>query len=145
MPDQDDPKERKGFTVTDRRIFSPGDSDPREPGPDQPAPAPATTAADTAAPPATPRAAPPARALPPVDFQTFVISLGSSALLHMGGMPHPEAADHPVDLVLAKHSIDLLAMLEQKTKGNLTDGEAQLLTSLLYDLRLRYVEAARAK
>jgi hypothetical protein len=86
-----------------------------------------------------------AAGLPPVDFHTFVLSLGSSALLHLGELEHPEAGDAKPDLPLAKHTIDILAMLQEKTKGNLTPPEEKLIESLLYDLRLRYVEASKAK
>ena len=81
--------------------------------------------------------------LPEVDFHTFVLSLGSSALLHLGELEHPEAGGPHKDLALAKHTIDILAMLQDKTKGNLGAPEAELLENLLYDLRLQYVEASR--
>ncbi len=81
---------------------------------------------------------------PPVDFTTFVLSLGTSALMHLGeplpGAPGPAQ----VNLPLARHTIDLLALLEQKTRGNLTGEEERLLTKLLFDLRLRYVDRAKA-
>lgn len=83
------------------------------------------------------------RRLPPVDFPTFVLSLGSSALMHLGEAPHPGSGASEKDLPLAKHSIDILTMLQEKTRGNLTPPEAQLLENLLYDLRLRYVEVAK--
>jgi hypothetical protein len=81
--------------------------------------------------------------LPPVDFATFVLSLGSSALMHLGEVEQPGTGALAKNLPLAKHSIDILSMLESKTKGNLTPPEAQLLENLLFDLRLRYVEATR--
>ncbi len=81
--------------------------------------------------------------LPPVDFHTFILSLGSSALLHLGELEHPEAGATKPDLSLAKHTIDLLAMLQEKTKGNLTPPEDKLIESLLYDLRIRWVEATK--
>jgi hypothetical protein len=85
-----------------------------------------------------------AGALPPVDFSTFVLSLGSSALMHFGEVdPETGSGTGKVDLPLAKHTIDLLSMLQAKTRGNLTGQEAQLLESLLFDLRLRYVSAAK--
>ena len=80
---------------------------------------------------------------PPVDFTTFVLSLGTSALMHLGeplpGAPGPGE----VSLPLARQTIDLLALVEQKTRGNLTGEEERLLTQLLFDLRLRYVEQAK--
>jgi hypothetical protein len=82
-------------------------------------------------------------ALPAVDFHTFVLSLGSSALLHLGELEHPEGGATEKDLPLAKHTIDILSMLEEKTKGNLTSAEEKLIQSLLYDLRLRYVNASK--
>ena len=83
--------------------------------------------------------------LPPVDFQTLVISLGSSVLMHLGLMPSEAGLGGPVtqDLAMAKHSIDVLAMLQEKTRGNLSSAEADLLQGLLYDLRIQYIEAAR--
>lgn len=75
-----------------------------------------------------------------IDFTTFCISLGSSAFVHLGEVPHPETQRVDPNLVLAKQTIDLLGMLEEKTRGNLTPEEAKLLEHLLADLRLRYVE-----
>jgi hypothetical protein len=81
--------------------------------------------------------------LPPVDFPTFVLSLGSSALMHLGMAPDPASGATEKSLPMAKHTIDILAMLQEKTKGNLAPPEAELLENLLYDLRLQYVEASR--
>jgi hypothetical protein len=77
----------------------------------------------------------------PIDFYTFVFSLGSSAIVHLGDAPHPETgAPIPPDLLLAKQTIDILAMLQEKTKGNLTPEEEKFLDALLMDLRMRFVE-----
>ena len=77
----------------------------------------------------------------PIDFYTFVLSLGSSAFVHLGDAPHPETgAPAPPELLLAKQTIDILAMLRDKTKGNLTPEEEKFLDSLLTDLRIRFVE-----
>jgi hypothetical protein len=81
--------------------------------------------------------------LPAVDFHTFVLSLGSSVLLHLGELDHPEGGDAREDLALAKHTIDIIGMLQEKTKGNLTPAEDKLIESLLFDLRLRYVEKTK--
>lgn len=78
--------------------------------------------------------------LPHVDFATFVLSLSHSALMHLGEAPHPEDDGVRVSLPLAKQTIDLLGLLEEKTKGNLTGEEERLLTQILFDLRMRYVE-----
>jgi hypothetical protein len=129
-----------GFTVTDRRSFS-GAGDDRA---TEEAPPPAADQLPTGAPePLGPKSARDAAALPAVDFHTFVLSLGSSALLHLGELEHPEAGPPQKDLPLAKHTIDILAMLQEKTKGNLTAAEEKLMESLLYDLRLRYVAASK--
>ena len=79
-----------------------------------------------------------------VDFTTFVLSLGSSALVHLGDMSHPEAGSTGENLLLARQTIDILAMLEEKTRGNLTPEETRFLRDLLADLRLRFVERSRA-
>jgi len=79
----------------------------------------------------------------PVDFGTFVLSLGSSALVHLGEIQHPESAEAQENLALARQTIDLLAMLEEKTKGNLSAEEARFLGDLLSDLRLKFVEKTR--
>jgi hypothetical protein len=79
-----------------------------------------------------------------IDFYTFIFSLGSSAFIHLGDAPHPETGQ-PVkpDLALAQQTIDLLAMLKEKTKGNLTSEEEKFLDTLLLDLRLRFVEKSK--
>jgi hypothetical protein len=82
-------------------------------------------------------------ALGPVDFSTHILSLASSALIALHKMPTPEGDDHPLDLETARHLIDVLGMLEQKTKGNLDDTEQRLLQSLIYDLRVAYVDAQK--
>ena len=84
------------------------------------------------------------QALGPIDFSTHVLSLASSAMIALGRMPAPDGQPHPLDIETAKHLIDVLGMLEQKTKGNLDEAEAKLLASLIYDLRVAYVDA-RAK
>jgi hypothetical protein len=83
-------------------------------------------------------------ALGPVDFSTHVLSLASSALIALGKMPAPDGTPHPVELDTARHLIDVLAMLETKTKGNLEEAEHKLLASLIYDLRVAYVDAQNA-
>ncbi len=87
---------------------------------------------------------------PQLDFNAFVLSLASSALIHLGLAPDPDApqgdaAKPKANLGLAQQSIDLLALLQEKTRGNLTPNEESFLRNLLYDLRMRYVEVARAK
>jgi hypothetical protein len=84
-------------------------------------------------------------ALPVLDFTTFVLSLSHSALMHLGEAPHPETDAVQKNLPLAKQTIDLIGMLEEKTKGNLTGDEERLITQILFDLRMRYVELEKAE
>jgi hypothetical protein len=84
-------------------------------------------------------------ALGPVDFSTHVLSLASSAMVALGRMPAPDGQPHPLDLEMAKHLIDVLGMLEAKTKGNLDEAESKLLSSLVYDLRVAFVDAQQAQ
>ncbi|ACY18498.1 DUF1844 domain-containing protein [Haliangium ochraceum] len=80
-------------------------------------------------------------ALGPLDFSTFILSLGSSAMVNLGRMPAPGSTAPSVDLPAAKQIIDILGILEEKTRGNLDDSEEKLIKSLLYDLRVQYVDA----
>jgi hypothetical protein len=82
--------------------------------------------------------------LGPVDFSTHVLSLASTALIALGKMPTPDGTQHPIDLETARHLIDVLGMLEVKTKGNLDEAEQKLIASLTYDLRVAFVDAQKA-
>lgn len=84
-----------------------------------------------------------ADAFPSIDFATFILSLSHSALLHLGEAPHPDTNKVEANLPLAKQNIDLLGLLEEKTKGNLTGDEERLLAQVLFDLRMRYVERSK--
>ena len=79
----------------------------------------------------------------PVDFSTHVLSLASTAMIALGTMKAPDGMDTPLDLETARHLIDVLAMLETKTKGNLDEAESKLLASLVYDLRVAFVDAQK--
>lgn len=78
--------------------------------------------------------------LPEVNFSTLIMSLSSSALLHMGEIPDPQTGSKSADFPLAKHTIDTIGMLRDKTKGNLDDEEQRFLDSMLADLRWRFVK-----
>ena len=80
-----------------------------------------------------------------IDFYTFILSLGSWAFVHLGDAPHPETRKAETNLLLAKQTIDILGMLQEKTRGNLTPAEEKFLDNLLTDLRLRYVAKAGGK
>ena len=80
--------------------------------------------------------------LPEVNFSSLILSLSSSALLHIGEIADPYTGEKKKDLALAKHSIDTIALLKEKTEGNLSEEEQKLLESVLTDLRWRYIKAA---
>lgn len=80
-------------------------------------------------------------ALPKIDFSTFVLSMNSSVLVQLGLIDDPATGEKGKNLPLAKQTIDMLAMLEEKTKGNLTEDEEKILTNILYELRMLYVKA----
>lgn len=83
---------------------------------------------------------------PQVSFVAFVFSLASNAAVHFGDIPDPMTNERrPVDLDAAQQLIEILAMLEEKTRGNLTPEERQLLEQLLYELRMRFVEAKKSQ
>lgn len=78
--------------------------------------------------------------MPAIDFATFVISLNSSALVQLGILEEPGSGQKVKNLALAKQTIDVLAMLQEKTKGNLNRDEENIIKSILYDLRMLYVK-----
>lgn len=137
-------EEGKGFTVKDRRMFSGEESeksdkekkpeaDAKKSGPKSPQQRQSTesrTVNDRAA--ETP--------LPEVNFPTFVISLNASALVHLGAIEDPATGVQTKNLPMAKQTIDILSMLEEKTRGNLTKDEENILKNVLYDLRIAYVK-----
>jgi hypothetical protein len=75
-----------------------------------------------------------------LTFSAFILGLASTTLIHLGAAAHPESGTTTVDLALARQSIDALIMLREKTRGNLNVDEEQLFTSVLTDLRMRFVE-----
>ena len=112
----------RGFTIVDRRASA---AAAEEPGP----------------------AGKTAPEMPRVDFSTFALSLGTSALYHLGVVAHPDTGERvsPPELVLARNTIDTLEMLVEKTRGNLDAQERELLEGLLYELRMHFVEAGKAR
>ena len=77
--------------------------------------------------------------LPEVTFSTFVLSLASSALVHLGEVPHPETGSTSRNEDLARNAIDLLTMLDDKTRNGLTPDESKLMRDVLYELRMKFV------
>ena len=80
--------------------------------------------------------------LPEINFVNFIFSLSTSALIQLGEIEDPVSQQQVRNLPLAKQTIDLIGMLQEKTKGNLTPDEEKLTDAVLYDLRMRYVKAA---
>jgi len=136
-------EDEKGFVIKDRRRFDEsGDVRPETPREEAaakpPEPEPETKAAE-------PRTDEPEKqaqteaTFPDLNFSTFVFSLGTSAMYHFGDFPDPATKKAERNLEAAKQTIDILGILKDKTKGNLSDDEERLLESLLYELRMRYV------
>lgn len=75
-----------------------------------------------------------------MPFLGFILSLGTTALAAMGLCDDPDCLDFPRDPMIARYNIDILIMLREKTKGNLNEEEEKVLTSLIYDLQMRYLE-----
>jgi hypothetical protein len=140
-------EEEKGFTVKDRRAFS-AEGDMREDAAeetDAPQTEPREAEGQGADQPETGTGAAEGGAekqhrLPPVDFSSFILSMSSAALMHLGQIPDPQSGKRRQDLALARHTIDTLGMIQDKTKGNLSDEEQKLIDSVLTDLRLAFVQ-----
>jgi len=128
------PEQEKGFVVKDRRMFSQEGqpTPPEEPGPAETQDRKPEDAAAGAQPPLTP--------LPEINFPTFIASLNASALVHLGVIEDPVSGKAEKNLAMAKQTIDILSMLQQKTVANLTPDEEAMLKSILYDLRILYVK-----
>ena len=127
-------EEEKGFIIKDRRSLD-EEGALKEEKPEEAVP---EKEEKKGAPEEEPRKTP----LPEVNFSSLVISLSSSALLHLGEIADPHTGQKHKDLGLAKHTIDTIALLKEKTKGNLTDEETKIIDSVLNDLRWLYVKAA---
>ena len=136
-------QEGKGFTVQDRRRFSMETGEAREQGASQPEAA--TQTAPPADAPSEPARETAQGALPEINFSTFVISLSTQALMNLGEIANPLSGKVETDVTVAKQMIDILGMLKEKTVGNLSAHEDRLIQEILYDLRMRYVEAVKKR
>jgi len=143
MAGEEEKREGKGFTVQDRRRFSPDTGEARENAPDRPAADEQQKIADESPSESEPYAG--HEALPEINFSTFVISLSTQVLMHLGEIPNPLSGKEERDVPVAKQMIDILGMLQDKTRGNLNDGETKLIEGILFDLRMKYVEAVKRK
>jgi hypothetical protein len=135
--------EGKGFTVQDRRRFSPETGEARADAPEKSA----ASAQDSKPGGQKPEGASQTddEALPEINFSAFVISLSTQALMHLGEIANPISAKVETDVPLAKQMIDILAMLREKTRGNLNASEDRLMEDILFDLRMKYVEAVKKR
>lgn len=82
-------------------------------------------------------------AMPKIDFSTFIISLNSSALVQLGVLEDPSTGRKEKNIILAKQTIDILGMLEEKTRNNLNEEEENILKNILFDLRMLFVRESR--
>ena len=130
------PEEKKDFIIKDRRTFTKEDPVAGEAEESHAAPeseAPKQTASESE----TESSAP----MPEINFPTFLMSLNMSAMFHLGLIDDPATGEKTKNLPMAKQTIDILSLLEEKTQGNLTDEEEKILKGILYDLRINYVRA----
>ena len=139
-------EEEKGFVIKDRRRFTEegaevGEKEARAPEKEEKKVEEPKAQSGKGAQEEEPERGP----FPEVSMATFVFSLSSSALVHLGEIPEPDTNESRVDLPIAKQIIDTLGMLQEKTKGNLDPDEERLLRSALYDLRMRYVQKSSDK
>jgi hypothetical protein len=140
----DEEIEGKGFVIKDRRRFTEEGEPKEETAPEEQAEEPESSAQEEA----KDRAKKEEEVtqempFPEINFSTFIFSLNTSALLHLGEIPDPTTGKQQEDLAMAKQTIDLIAMLQEKTRGNLAPDEENLVKHILYDLRLRYVQKAK--
>ncbi len=75
-----------------------------------------------------------------IDFSNFILSLNTSALIHLGDLPDPQTRERIYDIQSAKQTVDILELLKTKTEGNLDSEEFRLLDDVIYDLRMKYVK-----
>ena len=130
--------EDKGYTVNDRRFLNLNEAEKAKLKEE-------AAAAGAEAPPeaAAPGGTGPEMPLPEITFPSFLVSLSSSAFISLGLMPDPQTGKQEKNLPLAKQTIDLLGVLQEKTRHNLTAEEENLFDHLLYDLRMAYIKEAR--
>jgi hypothetical protein len=135
--------EGKGFTVQDRRRFSPETGEARQDAPEETVGTAQSTIPNdqsTESPRASER-----EPLSEINFSAFVISLSTQALMHLGEIASPVSGKVEIDVPVAKQMIDILGMLKDKTRGNLNASEDRLMEDILFDLRMKYVEAVKKR
>jgi hypothetical protein len=136
-------EEKKDFIIKDRRIFaeeSPEQKDEEEKKDTSDEKTVDQSDDQTAAEEAPAQEGEPETPLPKINFSTFIFSLNASALVHLGAIEDPATGQKVKNLPLAKQTIDILNMLEEKTRGNLNTDEENIMKNILYDLRIAYVK-----
>jgi len=78
-----------------------------------------------------------------IDFPTFVLSLGSAAMMGLGLAPRPDSGKQEVDLEMARQNISLLELIQSKTRNNLTPDEEKMLERILFEVRTKFVEVSK--
>jgi len=132
MPD------KKDFVIKDKRIFAEGKEDqPIKEETEKPLDEATAEESESAAAQEQERTD---YQLPKINFATFIFSLNHSVLVHLGVMDDPTSGKKVRNLPIAKQTIDILGMLEEKTKGNLAEDEEKMLKNILYDLRMIYIK-----
>ncbi|HEX6801687.1 MAG TPA: DUF1844 domain-containing protein [Candidatus Binatia bacterium] len=144
MASEEGKQEGRGFTVQDRRRFSPETGEAREDAADSP------RETVEAVKPSDAQTVPASEShqeepLPEINFSTFVISLSTQALMHLGEISNPISGKIDSDVPAAKQMIDMLGMIREKTNGNLNANEDRLMQDILFDLRMKYVEAVKKR
>lgn len=146
MTDKNDRPEETGFIIVDKRIGAKKSNDKSSTEADQEASGSEKKGEhegasfqreekpDTKASKQTP--------LPEIDFSSFIISLSTSVYIHLGDIPDPVTNKTVINLAMAKQTIDIIAMLKEKTEGNLTKEEDQIIDDMLYNLRMKFVAAS---
>lgn len=132
--------EDKGYTVQDRRFLHKSEEEKARIREEEAARQTAAESQET--PKESPKEASQEMPEPEITFSSFLISLGSSAFIHLGDIADPATGEHTKNLPLAKQTIDLLGIIREKTRNNLQEDEEKLFDHLLYDLRMRYVKEA---
>ena len=135
---EEEKEDKKGFRVVDKRVSAQEEEKPKKEKKGKKKKKAQPQETQEAKQEAQQEQSPP---LPEVSFATFIYSLSTSALVHLGEIPEPITEKMDKNLPLAKQTIDILGILQEKTKGNLTQEEENLLNNFLYDLRMRYVKA----
>ena len=130
-------EEKKDFVIKDRRFFSETEQVKEPAAGEKKQPPPAEPDSEQTASVQEPELE---TQLPEINFSTFIFSLNASALVNLGIIDNPASGQKEKNVPLAKQTIDILGMLEEKTSGNLTDDEKNLLKNILFDLRLNYVK-----